>query len=272
MLLSRDDRAEDPSAVLRSMRRADLPAAGAFRAARARRLLSDLRGRRVFQRSRPCGTRTNSTTRRASTRRSCGSADSTRITSHFSNILGFPADTEETIDEQIETLRTLAPDVASFYILTPIPGTEQYEDFRREGLLTEPNLDRFDGAHVTWRHPHLSAARLTERLFESYRRFYKTADVWRKMGRLFGGPRNLRDFRLYGSLSAVLGYSMQSRWGALRRTHPMAGGIARRRLDRVEDHRARRRRVFDIDLAPLPDSLALSPGDSEINRRAKLVV
>src|SRR5262249_48903691 len=52
------------------------------------------------------------------------------ITSHFSNILGFPEDTEKGIDEHLETLRALDPDVASFYILTPIPGTEQYADFR----------------------------------------------------------------------------------------------------------------------------------------------
>jgi hypothetical protein len=43
------------------------------------------------------------------------------ITSHFSNILGFPGD------------------------------TEQYDDFLREGLITEDDLGRFDGTTVTSR-------------------------------------------------------------------------------------------------------------------------
>jgi radical SAM superfamily enzyme YgiQ (UPF0313 family) len=191
------------------------------------------------------------------------------ISSHFSNILGFPSDTEDSIREHLETLRRLAPDVASFYLLTPIPGTEQYEEFRRGGLLTEDNLDRYDGSSMTWRHPTLPAARLTEWLFECYRAFYTAPDISRKLFRL---ARGRRDFRLYGSLSAVLGYSLQSRWGARRRLHPMAGGIGPRRLDRDSDFRNLRRRVFGVDRAPLPDNLPLSAADEDANRRAKLVV
>ena len=36
--------------------------------------------------------------------------------------------------------------MVSFYVLTPIPGTEQYDEFSGAGLITEPNLDRFDTA------------------------------------------------------------------------------------------------------------------------------
>src|SRR5262249_14630236 len=99
------------------------------------------------------------------------------ITSHFSNILGFPSDTEATIVDHLATLRALAPDVASFYLLTPIPGTEQYGDFLAEGLISEPNLDRFDGTSVTWRHPHLAPGRWRDLLFRCYREFYAAGDV-----------------------------------------------------------------------------------------------
>src|SRR6185436_13924139 len=50
------------------------------------------------------------------------------IVSHFSNIIGFPEDTAESIREHVDVLRGLHPDVASFYILCPIPGTDQYDD------------------------------------------------------------------------------------------------------------------------------------------------
>ncbi len=77
------------------------------------------------------------------------------ISSHFSNIIGFPQDTEHSIHEHLHLLRELAPTWASFYILCPIPGTEQYDDFFSEGLITESNLDRFDTTSLTWHHRSL---------------------------------------------------------------------------------------------------------------------
>ena len=50
------------------------------------------------------------------------------ITSHFSNIIGFPNQTRIQVLEHLDVLRGMAPNLASFYILTPIPGTEQYAD------------------------------------------------------------------------------------------------------------------------------------------------
>lgn len=55
------------------------------------------------------------------------------ISSHFSNIIGFPQDMEQDVHEHLEVLRDLDPTWSSFYILCPIPGTEQYDDFLAEG-------------------------------------------------------------------------------------------------------------------------------------------
>ncbi|HVT59311.1 MAG TPA: B12-binding domain-containing radical SAM protein [Thermoanaerobaculia bacterium] len=191
------------------------------------------------------------------------------ISSHFSNILGFPSDTEDCILEHLSTLRRLRPDVASFYILTPIPGTEQYDDFLAQGLISERNLDRFDGSVPTWRHPLLSAAKQTELLFRCYREFNRARDVAAKLARL---AVRRRDFRTRGRLSSVFGYSALSRYGAWKHSHPMAGGALPVRLDHARDYAALRRRRYGIDLAPLPTSLALSAADEELNRRAKLAV
>ncbi|HEU5250834.1 MAG TPA: B12-binding domain-containing radical SAM protein [Thermoanaerobaculia bacterium] len=189
------------------------------------------------------------------------------ITSHFSNILGFPQDTESGILRHLSTLRELGPDVASFYILTPIPGTEQYEDFLRDGWITESNLDRYDGTCVTWRHPNLANDDLRRLLFHCYRVFYRGRDVASKLARLLRGRR---DFRLASGLFAVFGLSAMSRLAAARRLHPMAGGIGRVRRDGARDYAALRRSFFGFDYAPLPANLALSKPDEELNRRAKL--
>jgi Radical SAM superfamily len=190
-----------------------------------------------------------------------------RVTSHFASILGFPTDTEESIRDHLEALRALSPDVASFNILTPIPGTEQYDDFRSRDWITEKNLDRFDGTAATWRHPHLSGGRLADRLFDCYRAFYGWADSGRRFARFLGGRR---DFRTRQTLFAIAGHAALARLAVRSRIHPFAGGVGRVRLDRAEDYRDRRRRRFQLDLVSLPESLALGPTDAELNRTAKL--
>ena len=70
----------------------------------------------------------------------------------------------------------------------------------------------------------------------------------------------------------MAGYPFQSRLAARAETHPMAGGVGRRRCDRAADYLALRRRTFGFDLAPLPGNLALAAADEAINRRAKLPV
>jgi Radical SAM superfamily len=191
-----------------------------------------------------------------------------RISSHFSNIIGFPSDTEASIREHIDMLRQLSPDVASFYILTPIPGTEQYEEFRANGWITEMNLDRFDGTTTTWRHPNFSDGRLPDLLFESYRRFYDWSHIAKRVARV---GRSSRDFRTGETLFAMAGAAVQARLAARRRMHPMGGGVGRVRRDGAESYRALRRRVFGFDIATLPRSLRLSAADEQLNRLAKIV-
>jgi hypothetical protein len=190
-----------------------------------------------------------------------------RISSHFSNILGFPADTEDSIHGHVEALRALDPDVASFYVLTPIPGTEQCDDFLARGWVSERNLDRFDGSTLTWTHPNLPPERLARLLLESYRGFYGWSSIVRKAVALGRGPR---DFRTRQALFAILGQAGLVRWAIPRGEHPMAGGVGRVRRDRAEDYRALRRRVFGVDLAAIPRSLALSVEDEAVNKTAKL--
>ncbi|HZI64310.1 MAG TPA: radical SAM protein [Thermoanaerobaculia bacterium] len=189
------------------------------------------------------------------------------ITSHFSNILGFPSDTEASIREHLRTLCALAPDVASFYLLTPIPGTDQYGDFLAAGRITEPNLDRYDGTGVTWRHPHLEPEAWRRLLFHCYREFYAAG---RSAATLHRWMRPPWDARRRAALAAVAGYPVQSRLAARAQAHPMAGGVGRRRCDRAADYLPLRRETFGFDLAPLPENLPLSPADEALNRRARL--
>ncbi len=173
------------------------------------------------------------------------------IGSHFSNIIGFPTDTERGVLEHLLALRRLRPDVASFYVLTPLPGTEQYDDFLAQGLITERNLDRFDATWPTWNHPHLSAAQLSDLLFRCYREFYSLPDAMLKSAHWFWQKRHAPNILLKIATAA---YSFLSRYAVARRMHPMAGGMHRVVLDRVDDYLPLRRQMFDCELVPLPAS------------------
>lgn len=177
-----------------------------------------------------------------------------RIGSHFSNIIGFPQDTEREIHEHLAALRDVGPNWASFYILCPIPGTEQYDDFLSRGLIAESNLDRFDTTCLTWRHPHLSPPQLAGLLFGCYRKFFSTR---RALG-------NVKELSVAGDgalryAAGNLAMSLFSRYSAWRRTHPMSGGVARVARDGVKDYLPLRKATFGFELAPLPPSLGLKP-------------
>jgi hypothetical protein len=189
-----------------------------------------------------------------------------RIATHFSNIIGFPGSSAADIREHSEILRALDPDIASFYILTPIPGTEQYGDFRQRGIITERNLDRYDATHTTFAHDRLAPAELYDLLFECYRKFF----TFGRAARL--GSRHMFSKNVWHDLIPHLCYPLFSRYSAWRKTHPMSGGIGRVRRDAVGDYAALRRARYDIELAPLPANLDLSPADAEMNRRVKIAL
>jgi radical SAM superfamily enzyme YgiQ (UPF0313 family) len=172
------------------------------------------------------------------------------IRAHFSNIIGFPNDDEIEIRHHLDMLKSLRPGVASFYILTPIPGTEQYDDFKTAGLITENNLDRFDGSCPTWMHPNLSPKQLLDLLYHCYVNYY--GFLLRTRG-LSDEHRRLAIFK---------------RYTAAQRMHPMAGGVDRLRVDTMSDYTELRNAIYGIDFAPLPNSLPLSAQDIRLNRLA----
>jgi radical SAM superfamily enzyme YgiQ (UPF0313 family) len=188
------------------------------------------------------------------------------ISSHFSNIIGFPEDSSFNIQEHLDILCGLDPDIASFYILVPLPGTQQYDEFLAEGRITETNLDRFDAQCVTWRHDNLRPQELEDWLFRCYREFNSGAHM-RRTARDYCRPG-----KIWSNLLPSLGLALFTRFVTARRTHPMSGGIGRVQVDKTDDYRLLRRRFFDVDLAPLPRSLSLSQADADLNRKVKIAI
>jgi len=188
------------------------------------------------------------------------------IATHFSNIIGFPGQTADGVREHGRVLRELDPDIASFYILTPIPGTEQYDDFLSAGRISEHNLDRYDGTNVTWTHDRMARAEIEDLLFESYRAFYPFSKV------LHSTLEGIRRPASVTSWAANIGLVPFSRYCARQRVHPMSGGVGRVVVDHESDYLPFRRRRYDLERVPLPRSLRLSASDETLNRRVNVAV
>ncbi len=192
------------------------------------------------------------------------------ITSHFSNIIGFPDQDEQSIKEHMKVLRSVGPNSASFYVLTPIPGTEQYGEFMAQGLLEEKNLDRYDTTHRVWAHPNFKPGELERLLYWCYRDFYRLGQIahhaWQRDR---NSPTPITD-----TLGTVGSGIFHWASGALHR-HPMSGGVIIRNRDNFREFLPYRRKYFgdvlENDLFPLPGNLTLSSHDEEINRKVNFV-
>src|SRR5262249_47948357 len=63
-------------------------------------------------------------------------------------ILGFPADTPESIERDIKIIqRELPVDVLEFFMLTPLPGSADHQGLYRQGVWMEPDMNRYDLEH-----------------------------------------------------------------------------------------------------------------------------
>jgi radical SAM superfamily enzyme YgiQ (UPF0313 family) len=101
-----------------------------------------------------------------------------RVTTFAGYIIGFPHDTEEGVRQDIEQLISeVQPDVASFTMMAPLPGSEDHRRMRQDGTLLEPDYNRFDCCQETVEHPHMRHGTWTRAYREAWRRFYSVENM-----------------------------------------------------------------------------------------------
>ncbi len=88
-------------------------------------------------------------------------------------ILGFPADTPESIARDIEIIKRELPiDILEFFVLTPLPGSEDHQRLHREGVPMDPDMNRYDLEHVNTDHATMSRAELQAVYHDAWSRYY----------------------------------------------------------------------------------------------------
>ena len=73
-------------------------------------------------------------------------------------ILGFPEDTAASIEHDIEILkRELPVDCLEFFVLTPLPGSEDHQKLARSGVAMERDMNKYDLEHVCTAHGRMTS-------------------------------------------------------------------------------------------------------------------
>jgi len=87
-------------------------------------------------------------------------------------VIGHRDDTHKTLSDLREFISSVDPDLAIFMILTPFPGTDVYEEARKNGWIEDSNWANYDMVHPIMATETLSREELQEELVNCYRAFY----------------------------------------------------------------------------------------------------
>jgi hypothetical protein len=138
-------------------------------------------------------------------------------------IIGFPNDTKETIRRDIEIIKRELPiDILEFFILTPLPGSEDHKVLYNKGVWMDPDMNKYDTNHVVTEHPLMSKAELEEA--------YRDAWLW------FFTPQHMetvmRRAAACGVSAGKVMFMMLWFFFSIRhaRVHPLDGGYFRLRF------------------------------------------
>ncbi len=94
------------------------------------------------------------------------------IFAHAMLIIGERKDTAESIARLREFMNDIDPAFAIFAILTPFPGTEVFEEAKRNGWIEDFNWAHYDMVHAIMPTETLSREEVQEELYECYRSFF----------------------------------------------------------------------------------------------------
>ncbi|HWP23106.1 MAG TPA: radical SAM protein [Candidatus Binatia bacterium] len=156
---------------------------------------------------------------------------------HTGYIIGLPWDTKEQVAKDIEFLKNeVGPDQASFFMLTPLPGSHDHREMKKRGEWMDPDFNKRDSFHATVKHPRMTAEEWTEAYENAWKSFYSKENMIRNLSRWADRPKN------YWNLMSIFFWYKNA--ALIEKQHPMIAGFFR-----LKD-RTSRRPGYPID--PLP--------------------
>ena len=145
------------------------------------------------------------------------------IITYVGYILGFPPDTPEMIQRDIEIIKRELPlDLVEFFFLTPLPGSEDHQKLHSQGVWMDPDMNKYALNHVTTGHGSMSK--------EAWEGVYKRA--WAQYYTLDHVETVLRRSAAKGIKLKKLFLPLGAFYGAIyfEKVHPLEAGLFRRKV------------------------------------------
>lgn len=140
-------------------------------------------------------------------------------------IIGLPNDTLESVRQDMEILRDdVKVDLATFFMLVPMPGSKDHWRMVQEGVPMDADLNNFDSTHETFRHPRMAPGEWRQAYDEAMLMMYNRDNM---LNVLLRTPARRRFH--------MLGLFIWYRYCALEGTHPYSTGFFR-----LKERRTRR--------------------------------
>jgi radical SAM superfamily enzyme YgiQ (UPF0313 family) len=162
------------------------------------------------------------------------------VSAHAGYMLGFPFDGVDCGRIAAQTLKKIGFDIVSFFIMTPLPGTEDQVRYAKEGAIIDWDFNNLDSQHVTLKHEKLDRSSWLQAYRDAFTGFYSIPRLLHMVATVAGG-RGMSAEGRRSVLRQFLYYFFSYRQGR----HPMVGGIwpiLRRDIRRIAigDDEARR--------------------------------
>ncbi|MBN1476071.1 radical SAM protein [Candidatus Sumerlaeota bacterium] len=147
------------------------------------------------------------------------------IATHCGYIIGFDGDSyESVIHHDLERLmHEIQPDQASFFMMTPLPGSADHKRWKGEGRQMSEDFNEYDSFHAAMPHPRMTADEWTRAYQDAWRIFYSFDNMRAILSRT-------KDRNYFNVMKNFIWY----RNAMIEGEHPMITGFFRRkrRLDR----------------------------------------
>ena len=144
---------------------------------------------------------------------------------HCGYMIGFPFDGPECGRQSAEWLLEVGVDLASFFIVTPLPGTEDHDKALREGTILDWDFNNYDSQHMVSHHPRMTTAQVVQAYRDAYLTFYSARNTMRSLLTFHGVPG-----LSWAARSAMWRQRAYYFYSYRAGRHPMLGGIWQRRL------------------------------------------
>ena len=156
------------------------------------------------------------------------------VTTYAGYIVGFPGDTHKSVMNDIEILKRELPlDLIEFFVLTPLPGSEDHQIMVKGETWLDPDLNKYDTEHPCMTHPKMSHEEWMRTYHDAWRTFYTIDHIKTIFRRRMAEGHSIRKIR--GQLIWFCGAMF------VEGVHPLQAGIIRRK------HRSERRPSFPIE-------------------------